>query len=592
VKDLKAAGIPIKHLQRYLHAHKCKYCEANLGRASYYCKSSKQPGGDELVLSTIVDPLSPNTPITQPLANEHEVTSAPPTGSMLRPFNSVMKQGPLGKELADKIAALEATVEQLGATEDSKPNCSPAGTDLRIDWADACSLGRNGERYFLLVVDKDTEYLANFNTKSRHNPVDLLRAYVNTTGKRPRYLRVDGAKEFVSDDMVEYCVQNHIILQTVATYNHTKQAHVEGAIGYVKQHSRVAMLAANVPTQFWPQATTHFVHKKNYLWYSEDTSGKWSTAHERMKPAFAGTRDTVAIPFGCRVVSTLPREHRRVLNGSFGDRFVEGIYLHPDSQTPTIRMLDLASRTELSVKDFKSYPDEFPFRDPTCLTRSPDTLRKELAKMRAEDDADDQLIADQLQTHVITRSQSQAAERAKQNDLIPSVTPQQAEAKHSSKKGAKAVLASKPLSAAKDCLDISMPEMQELSLAHAFVTHKFPVTLPAHYNPAGMPTPKGDLVVVAVKAQKQTRDKAIAWVEFLSPPSHAGKQIQLYPKSLEPKNGPAQGADFSLLTAVKAQFPHATTWRDLGVATPSNSHTMVSALAALAVYSGGERFCG
>ncbi len=36
-------------------------------------------------------------------------------------------------------------------------------------------------------------------------------------------------------------------------------------------------------------------------------------------------------------------------------------------------------------------------------------------------------------------------------------------------------------------------------------------------------------------------------------------------KSLEPKRRPAQGADFSLLTAVKATFPHATTWRDLGV---------------------------
>ena len=70
VKDLKAAGIPIKHLQRYLHAHTCKYCEANLGRASYYCKSAKQSGGDELVLSTIVDPLSPNTPITQTLRSK------------------------------------------------------------------------------------------------------------------------------------------------------------------------------------------------------------------------------------------------------------------------------------------------------------------------------------------------------------------------------------------------------------------------------------------------------------------------------------------------------------------------------------------
>ena len=590
VKDLKAAGIPIKHLQRYLHAHRCKYCEANLGRASYYCKSAKQPGGDELILSTIVDPISPHMHITQTLANEHEVTSAPPEGTALRPFKSAMEQGSIMTELATQFADLEACVAELGTKEARKPNCSPAGTDLRIDWADACSLGCNGERYFLLVVDKDTEYLANFNTKSRHNPVDLLRAYINTTGKRPRYLRVDGAKEFVSNDMVEYCVQNNIILQTVVAYNHTMQARVEGAIGYVKQHSRVAMLTANVPTRFWPQATTDFVHKKNYLWYSEDTSGKCSTAHERMQPAFAGTRDTVAIPFGSRVVSTLPREHSRVVNGSFGDRFVEGIYLHADSQTPTIRMFDLASRTELSVKDFKSYPDEYPFRDPTCLTRSPDTLRKELAKMRVEDEADDQLIADQLQTHVITRSQSQAAERAKQNDLILSATPQQADAKHSSRKGAKPALASKPIPAAKDCIDIPMSEMPELSLAHAFVTHKFPVTLPVHYNPAGMPTPKGEMIVIAVKAQKQTREKATVWVEFLSPPSHAGKQIQLYPKSLEPKHGPAQGADFSLLTAVKAQFPHAVTWRDLGVAIPSNSHTTASALAALASYSGGERF--
>jgi hypothetical protein len=149
-------------------------------------------------------------------------------------------------------------------------------------------------------------------------------------------------------------------------------------------------------------------------------------------------------------------------------------------------MFDLASKTELSVKDFKSYPDEFPFRDASCLTRSPDTLRKDLANMHAEDEADDQLIADELQSHVITRSQSQAVERAKQNALVPSVTPETAASKCPSKKGAKAVLVSKPLSAAKDYLDIPMSEMQELSLAHAFVIHKLQVTLPAHYNPAGI----------------------------------------------------------------------------------------------------------
>jgi hypothetical protein len=68
-----------------------------------------------------------------------------------------------------------------------------------------------------------------------------------------------------------------------------------------------------------------------------------------------------------------------------------------------------------------------------------------------------------------------------------------------------------------------MSEIPELTLAQTFVTYKFPVTLPVNYNPAGMPTPKGDMTVVAVKAQKQTRDKAIVWVEFISPPSHVGK---------------------------------------------------------------------
>ena len=83
------------------------------------CKSAKQPGGEELVLSTIVDPLSPTTPITHTLANEHEVTSAPPTNTMLRPFKTVLSQGLLAKELAHKMADLETTVKQLGTSEDA-----------------------------------------------------------------------------------------------------------------------------------------------------------------------------------------------------------------------------------------------------------------------------------------------------------------------------------------------------------------------------------------------------------------------------------------------------------------------------------------
>ena len=71
-----------------------------------------------------------------------------------------------------------------------------------------------------------------------------------TTGQKPRYLRVDGAKEFTSQEVVDYCRDNDIILQVVVAYNHTMQARVEVAIACSKQHSRIAMLTANKPTRF------------------------------------------------------------------------------------------------------------------------------------------------------------------------------------------------------------------------------------------------------------------------------------------------------------------------------------------------------
>jgi hypothetical protein len=81
------------------------------------------------------------------------------------------------------------------------------------------------------------------------------------------------------------------------------QARVEGAIGYSKQHSRVSMLAANVPMRWWPQATTDFVIKKNYLWYSAKGRG-CSTAHQRMRrPTSACGKSLLALALPWRSLS-------------------------------------------------------------------------------------------------------------------------------------------------------------------------------------------------------------------------------------------------------------------------------------------------
>ena len=102
--------------------------------------------------------------------------------------------------------------------QDFKSNTvhSPPNTDLRMDWANACSRSRlpSLNRYFLLILDKGTEYWATYPFKARGGgtPLELFKQYVVTTGRKPRYLRVDNAKEFISQDIVDYCRDNDFIL--------------------------------------------------------------------------------------------------------------------------------------------------------------------------------------------------------------------------------------------------------------------------------------------------------------------------------------------------------------------------------------------
>jgi len=105
------------------------------------------------------------------------------------------------------------------------PRFSPPGTDLCMDWGDACSQGCLPDliHYFLLAMDKDSEYNVSFPTKTRTSPLALLKQFVTFTGRKIRYLRIDGVKEFQSEEIKEYCADNDVVLQLVVTYNHIKR---------------------------------------------------------------------------------------------------------------------------------------------------------------------------------------------------------------------------------------------------------------------------------------------------------------------------------------------------------------------------------
>jgi hypothetical protein len=139
------------------------------------------------------------------------------------------------------------------------------------------------------------------------------------------------------------------------------QAHVEGAIGNLKQHSRTSLLHANKPTRFWDDATKVFSIKKVYVWASPYTCGKLETPHDvcsRLSLAL-----TKPLPYlseaesslNCLVSTAWSRTDHLVI--------VSGTYLCSDSATPCISMFSIALQRKIKMQEIKSYP----FKDPSYL---------------------------------------------------------------------------------------------------------------------------------------------------------------------------------------------------------------------------------
>jgi len=75
-----------------------------------------------------------------------------------------------------------------------------------------------------------------------------------------------------------------------------------------------------------------------------------SINHDGMQSAFFGIYKTVAVPFRSPVITQLPREHRLVKNGSFGDHFINRKYLYSDSAAPCIWMFSINLQRKIKVQ--------------------------------------------------------------------------------------------------------------------------------------------------------------------------------------------------------------------------------------------------
>ena len=224
--SLKKMGIPVKYLTTLISNYQCNSCDANMGRRGYLLKKLSFSSPPSVTLDTTVP-----RPVTDPVT-----VTPPPT----------ITPGSIPSILDPDESSLEHDMNFWKSW--TTPSEIPT-LDVRMDYTDTCHINRSGNRYFLLFVDKTEEYVQNYNTKTRSNPtpLTLLKSFITFTGKVPRYLLMDGVKEFHSAKMLDFCRDNKIVIQPVIAYNHTAIRHVESYIGVVKSHASIGMLNVHVP---------------------------------------------------------------------------------------------------------------------------------------------------------------------------------------------------------------------------------------------------------------------------------------------------------------------------------------------------------
>jgi len=214
--NLQAKGIQYNHLKRYILAHRCDSCDAASGRCHHEVKATKKANRMtrsvlktvapvasainaafdsqnpltvwnsmlNLEFSTITDAIDPTVAITESLARLFEHTSKIP--SDYADISQIRNMSGTAKDPANSGIGEGATTSANATT----PLFSPPRTDLRMEWGDACSLDclPDLNRYFLLVMDKGTEYFVSFPSKSRASQPALLKHFVTFTGRKIRNL--------------------------------------------------------------------------------------------------------------------------------------------------------------------------------------------------------------------------------------------------------------------------------------------------------------------------------------------------------------------------------------------------------------------
>jgi hypothetical protein len=141
--------------------------------------------------------------------------------------------------------------------------------------ARSVSIGRLGEKYYLMIVIDGIDFVWPQTCQVRTHPEDLLHEFLTMSRLKISTIRFDGVSKFgKSSSFIAYCTQHDIVREPLASYTHIQNARAEGAIRICKEHVRCLLRSASLPRRFWPDALRHFCRLYAY-WPDANGLSAW-----------------------------------------------------------------------------------------------------------------------------------------------------------------------------------------------------------------------------------------------------------------------------------------------------------------------------
>ena len=165
-------------------------------------------------------------------------------------------------------ACIQAKLTRLPLPKRESRRERPAGELTHTDvWGPARVSSISGYRYYISFIDDATRHVVLHYMKTKDEASEKVKNYltfIERQGQKcPKAVRADNGREYVNKDLIGWCHNKGIELQTTAPHTPEQNGVAERWNRTVLELSRAMLISRDMPSELWPEAMNYATYIRN-----------------------------------------------------------------------------------------------------------------------------------------------------------------------------------------------------------------------------------------------------------------------------------------------------------------------------------------